>query len=183
MRALRPLRLMSRNKGMKTIVYALLGSTKPITYAIMFLFVVTTVFGVLGVALFRDTFQYCVDGDWVDGTKGEGKLECHGEYFVDSFEDGGFPRPRSWLNTPWNFDTFGSAVITLSRVFTLKWTNVWYTAQDRTSPGVQPVENNNVAVASAFLISFIFMGSFLSLNLFVSFIVDGTKPQTLNPLP
>lgn len=45
--------------------------------------------------------------------------------------------------------------------------------QDAVAPGVQPVENHNMAVASVFFMAFIFVGSFFALNLFVSFIVDG----------
>lgn len=56
---------------MKTIVAALVGSAKPIGYAILFLFVITTVFAVMGVALFQDTFHYCSDKDFVDGLLNE----------------------------------------------------------------------------------------------------------------
>lgn len=166
-RSLRPLRLMGRNKGMKTIISALIGSAKPITYATLFLFMITTIFAVLGMALFKDSFGSCNDGT-LDGSIGEGKFECLGTLTRD-----GLFLPRVWVNPHSNFDTFPRAIQTLCRVFTLKWVSVWYLAMDATGPGIQPVENTNVAMGSIFFVLFIFVGSFFSLNLFVSFIVDG----------
>ena len=167
-RAIRPLRLMGKNKGMKTIISAIMGSTKPISYATLFLFMVTTVFGIIGMALFRDKFDFCSDSS-LDGTIGEGRMECYGSMLRGD----GVLAPRSWLTPRASFDNFLSAVLTLSRAFTLKWVMPWHLAQDAVAPNVQPVENYNAVTASIFFVLFIFIGSFFSLNLFVSFVVDG----------
>jgi hypothetical protein len=45
--------------------------------------------------------------------------------------------------------------------------------QDRAGIGIQPIENYNTAAASIYFVAFVFVGSFLCLNLFASFIVDG----------
>jgi hypothetical protein len=45
--------------------------------------------------------------------------------------------------------------------------------QDRTAVGIQPVQNYNTFAASVFFVSFVFVGCFLCINLFTSFIVNG----------
>lgn len=167
-RAFRPLKMIHRNKSMRTIVSALISSMKPIFYAVLFLLLIITVFGVMGVALYKNTFKYCTDGS-LDGTLKEGKLECSG--FLN--HTGDYLVPRSWINPPWNFDTFPVAVLSLLRVVTLKWMAIWYSAQDSVGVDIQPVLNNNSVAASIYLFTFVFAGSFFALNLFVSFIVDG----------
>ena len=167
LRAFRPLKMMNRNKGMKTIVSAIISSAKPITYAVGFLLLIITVFAVMGVALYKQTFKFCNDGS-LDGELREGMTQCSGTFMI-----GEYPTPRAWLNPSWNFDTFPTAVLSLLRVCTLKWMVIWYSAQDRVEPSIQPLLNNNSVVASIYLVLFIFIGSFFGLNLFVSFIVDG----------
>jgi hypothetical protein len=95
--------------------------------------------------------------------------ECLGS----TLRDNGVLAPRAWNNPPASFDTFPKSVLSLCRAFTLQWLPLWYNAQDAMAPGVQPVENHNGAMASAFFISFIFTGSFFAINLFTSFICNG----------
>jgi hypothetical protein len=82
---------------MKTIVTALLGSAKPILYAVMFLFVMTTIFAVMGVALFKDSFFHCTDSYSIDGSEGDGRFECQGQFLSPV---GDVWMPRAWVK-PW----------------------------------------------------------------------------------
>ena len=56
---------------------------------------------------------------------------------------------------------------------TLKWVTVLHLASDTTSEGVQPVMHYNRETAILFFVVLIVTGSFISLNFFVSFVVDG----------
>lgn len=170
MRALRPLRMMNRNQGMKTIITALIGSAKPIAYATLFLVLTMIVWGVIGVAMFKDSFSYCVDPS-LDGTLGEGYAECLNFFMRDSSV--GYVAPRAWLTPTWAMDTFPLAILTLMRVVALNWVDVWNSTQDKVGPNIQPVTNINSWAGSIYLITFIFFGAFFALNLFVGFIVDG----------
>ena len=71
-RAFRPILLLRKNREMKNVVVAFLGSVKPIGYAMLFLLLVTIMFSTMGMALFKDRFYYCSD-DTLDGLIGEGK--------------------------------------------------------------------------------------------------------------
>ncbi|EKX54272.1 hypothetical protein GUITHDRAFT_160614 [Guillardia theta CCMP2712] len=168
-KALRPLRLMSRFEGTRAIVKALVGSVKPISYAVLFLFINCSIFAVTGMALFRDKFYSCNDGS-LDGLLGEGRTQCAGQFLNEDVYS-----PRSWSNPPagTHFDTFPDGVLALFRVITLKWNAIWITGQDAYEVNLQPVQNYNSFVATVFFALFIFVGSFFSLNLFVSFICDG----------
>eukprot|EP00960_Hanusia_phi_P053370 762028-Hanusia_phi.AAC.4 len=168
-KALRPLRLMSRFEGTRAIVKALVGSVKPISYAVLFLFINCSIFAVTGMALFRDKFYSCNDGS-LNGLLGEGQIECSGDFL-----NGEVYSPRVWSNPPsgTHFDTFPDGVLALFRVITLKWNAIWIMGQDAYEVNLQPVQNYNSFVATVFFALFIFVGSFFSLNLFVSFICDG----------
>ena len=174
---LRPLRLLGRNAGMRAIVGALVWSAKPIVYAFGFLVLIVVVFAVLGMAIFKNSMHFCNDFS-LRGDLGEGVLEC-----VDTFlkEDetaslgrsGGVLLPRVWDRPRHHFDDFPHAALSLCRVLTLKWVSVWQSTTDIVGKGVQPVPGYNIPTASAFFIIFVFIGSFFSVNLFVSFVVDG----------
>jgi hypothetical protein len=81
--------------------------------------------------------------------------------------------PRVWDKPPQNFDTFGSSCVTLLKCLTLKWVAVLQIASDAHAKDVQPVLLINKNVAIIYFLGLIVTGSFISLNFFVSFVVDG----------
>ena len=118
MKVLRPVRLLMRSEGLKTIIEALVACRKPIFYATLFLLIVCAVFAVWAMALFKKLFYSCSDKSF-DGLKGQGEFDC----VSSAIRSNGILMPRVWdrPQTGAHFDTFDSAVLTLMRVLTLSW--------------------------------------------------------------
>jgi hypothetical protein len=63
LRALRPLKMISRNPGMKLIVTALLSSLPSMTNVTIVCCLFLLIFAIMGVDLFKGQFDYCTDLD------------------------------------------------------------------------------------------------------------------------
>ena len=168
MKVLRPVRLLMRSEGLKTIIEALVACRKPILYATLFLLVVCMVFAVLAMSLFRKKFWFCSDSS-LNGLSGQGKGDCFGVLMHAKVH---FLYPRIWENPTGNFDSFGTASLTLMRVLTLYYLPYWFSAQDAYEIDKQPVTGYSMVQASAFFHLFLLVGSFFGLNLFASFMCD-----------
>lgn len=59
LRTLRPLRFISHNKSMKTIVTALLESSSGIFNVLIVVILIWIMFGILGMSLMKDKMKYC----------------------------------------------------------------------------------------------------------------------------
>ena len=167
---MRPIRLLMRSEGLKTILEALFACRKPIFYATLFLFIVCCVFACMAMALFKRRFYSCNDMSF-SGIRGEGEFDCLGTLSVRGKE---FLMPRVWENpvTGAHFDAFPSAVLCLMRCLTLTWGIYWASAQDAYEEGLQPVAGYSMVQASLFFHFFLLIGSFFGLNLFASFMCD-----------
>jgi len=170
MKVMRPVRLLMRSQGLKTIIEALLSSLKPMAYATLFLIIVCTMFSVTGMAFFRNKFYFCNDMSF-DGLLGQGKVECSGE-FVD--EESSVYGPRVWSRPKWgnHFDSLDSSIVVLFKCLTLNWVQFYSFAQDAYQPDLQPVLGYSMSVASLYFHLFLLVGSFFGLNLFASFMCD-----------
>jgi len=166
-RAFRPILLLRKNREMKKVVVAFMGSAKPIAYALLFLALVTIMFATVGMALFKGKFHSCND-DLLDGLAGQGRFDCVGSLVVDDIYV-----PRVWSVPNSNFDSFPMACKTLLKCLTLKWVAVLTSASDAIEQDVQPVLHYNAPTALFYFMTLIVVGSFISLNFFVSFVVDG----------
>lgn len=62
LRALRPLRVVSKNEGIKTVVNSLLKSIPSLMNVMLIIFLFLLVFGILGVQMFKGAVSYCNDG-------------------------------------------------------------------------------------------------------------------------
>lgn len=166
-RTLRPLRMVSRNEGMKVVISALGLSLPNMFNALLLSFAFFTIFAILGLNLFMGKFFRCNDDSvtW--------QSECVGT-FVD---ESGQSAAREWANPTYSFDSFGESMLTLFEVSTLEgWLDVMYSAMDYVpgdpvKGGHQPVLNANPGAAFFFII-FIVVCSFFVTNLFVGVIVD-----------
>lgn len=63
LRALRPLRVVSKNEGIKTVVNSLLKSLPSLMNVMLIVFLFLLVFGILGVQMFKGAVSYCNDKD------------------------------------------------------------------------------------------------------------------------
>eukprot|EP01043_Picozoa_sp_COSAG02_P003210 COSAG02_NODE_77_length_40635_cov_56.355980_4_plen_2303_part_00 len=158
-RALRPLRVIKRVPELKTVVESLFRSAPTLGNVILLLSMFWLIFGILGVQLFAGKFYYCNDGDVY------GSYDCVGS-FVDA--ETGDLVSRDW-DKPlgWGFDNIGEAVITLFEVSTLEmWLDIMYLGIDAVGIDKQPLFEYSPAMAG-FFVTFIALGSFFLLELFV----------------
>ena len=156
---------------MTRILIALVGFVKPMIFAVLFLLVLLSVFSVFAMAFFKHKFGFCTD-TVLDGSIGEGLIECFGSFMTDSVGNGGFSKPRAWLVPGYgqNFDTFGSSVLLLFRSFTMKWTTYYALAQDAAfEDDVQPIFGQQMVLASIFFHLFMLFGSVLCMAIFKAF--------------
>ena len=63
LRALRPLRMVSKNEGMKVVVDSLLSSIPNLMNVLLICLMFLIVFGILGIQLFKGALGYCTDSD------------------------------------------------------------------------------------------------------------------------
>jgi len=164
-RALRPLRLMKRNAGMKLLIDALIGTLFPVVYVLLFASMISAAFAIVGMGLFRGLMYRCTTpGAEFPG----GMTECSGYHVGEE----GYVIPRAWVNPPAHFDSIGNALLTLFQLNTLKYINVMQNAMDVTTNGQSP-EVDHSQLNSLFFIMYLVFGCLFSMNLFVGFIVDG----------
>eukprot|EP00960_Hanusia_phi_P073242 767965-Hanusia_phi.AAC.4 len=166
-RALRPLRLMKRNVGMRILIDALIGTLAPVWYVIVFMMMSFVVFAIVGMSLFGRKLYRCTD-DIFAAFPG-GKSDCCGS-FAD--RSSGILFPRAWVRPYHNFDTFGEAFLTLFRINTIKYVGILSDVVDITEENVSPQQNHSMEFSWFFVIYLIF-GALFTMNLLVGFIVDG----------
>eukprot|EP00960_Hanusia_phi_P041224 754897-Hanusia_phi.AAC.1 len=164
-RALRPLRLMKRNEGMRVVIDALISTLLPVWYVIIFAIFTFIVGALMAVGIFGGKLKYCSTpvADFPLG-----KRECVGTYVVDS----GYMIPSAWNNPDFNFDSFYNAIITLFRVTTFKYVNIIFACMDITNIDQSPSTNHS-PLNSLFFVVYLIVGGLFVMNLFVGFIIDG----------
>uniref|UniRef100_A0A7S1H842 C2 domain-containing protein n=1 Tax=Hemiselmis andersenii TaxID=464988 RepID=A0A7S1H842_HEMAN len=180
-RALRPLRLIKRNQGMRLIVDALLATWRSVSMIILLALSLAIVFACIGMACFKGTFYYCSDPD--GAVFPAGKTECSGNFMGKTHmrfdalgsEDEAvlWLAPRAWLNPALNFDDFTSALVTLAAVNCFNYAHVMSYASDGTSPGQSSSRDNNAVVSGVFFVCYTITASLFIMNLFVAFLIDG----------
>ena len=152
--------------SIKSMADSLAASFKPLLLVVVCLVCFISIFGVLGMALFRLTFAYCTDLS-IDGTLSEGQKECTGVFMNP---ESGLFSPRKWDNPSSNFDTCLGSIMTLCGVYSSSWIFSLYSAEDsnKANPGIQPIENQNAPVAIIFFSVFVLcIRLFLTSNIFV----------------
>lgn len=88
----------------------------------------------------------------------------------------------SWKKSILHFDNIGLAMLTLFEMSTLEmWLDVMYNGIDAVGVNQQPTRDHNKPVA-IFFMSFIIIGAFFVLNLFVTVTIDKVKTKVLDLL-
>lgn len=151
LRTLKPLRFISHNKNMKIIVNSLINSFTAILNVILVILFIWLIFGILGISILGEKMGYCS----FETNYGVGIKDCpSGE----------------WHNHYWNFDNIVNSLITLFVLSTMEgWPSLLYTSLDSNGNSDGPGLNKN-KIAGVFYLSFIFIGSFFLVNLFVGVI-------------
>lgn len=89
LRALRPLRVVSKNEGIKTVVNALLESIPALINVLLIVMLFLLVFGILGIQLFKGQLGVCNDM----GEEIKSKQDCVGNYLVPILDQFGQVKP------------------------------------------------------------------------------------------
>ncbi|XP_063432636.1 sodium channel protein 1 brain-like isoform X1 [Mytilus trossulus] len=161
LRALRPLRAISRWQGMKIVVNALMLSIPSIINVIIVCLVFWLIFSIMGVQFFAGKFFKCVDND---GEKFDPLVIANKSHCISS----GY----NWTNSKINFDHVGQGFLSLFQVATFEgWMELMEDAVDATQVDIQPKFESNIWYY-LFFVAFIVFGSFFTLNLIISVIID-----------
>jgi len=160
LRVVRPIRMISKNEGLKISVMALLSSIPPLMNVAIVCFLAYLIFGSIAVTLFKGSFYYCTFGNAPDMTDQVlTKFDC--------FNLGGV-----WINKIANFDNILIAMSSLFQMSTIvSWSAVMFSGLDSVGIDMQP-QLENVWYWSAFFIVFIVFGSFFITNLFVGVVIS-----------
>jgi len=113
LRALRPLRMISKDEGMKTIVNSLLKAIPSLFNVALINILFFVVFGILGVQIFKGQIGYCNDETI------EFKIKCSGKFTLE-----GVKTDREWIVPFNNFNNVMWSMITFFELATLEgWPN------------------------------------------------------------
>ena len=160
LRVLRPLRMISRNQGLKVAVQALVMAVPKIINVLMVSLVFYLVYAIFFVSFFKDLYYVC-DLQTVDTTMRhlvQDKWAC--------LDLGGV-----WENQNSNFDNVGNGMVTLFEMATVGFLHSMFRAVDARGLNLQP-EENAYPLWILLFISFIIIGKFLLINLFVGVVVQ-----------
>lgn len=162
LRVLRPLRMISRNEGLKIAVISLINAIPQIINALVIALLFFVLFAIFATTYFKGRFFSCLTDnieDIVDPSEIISKWDC--------LNVGG-----DWINSVLNFD---NVLQSLASLFVLSstegWADIMYQGVDATDIDLNPKEDNNTAWAFFFM-SFMIIGSLFMLNLFVSIVVN-----------
>ncbi|KAI3378578.1 hypothetical protein SNEBB_007102 [Seison nebaliae] len=161
LRALRPLRVIYPYEGMRIVVNALLKSIPAIGNVLLVCALIWLIFSIIGVQQFGGKFYKCtINGESQLGKSGvTTKAEC-------------FTQNGSWDNSLVNFDNVPTGILALFQIATFEgWMELMEDGVNAVGVDMQPKFENNMA-AYIYFVAFIILGSFFTLNLFVSVIID-----------
>uniref|UniRef100_A0A3Q2V099 Sodium channel protein n=1 Tax=Haplochromis burtoni TaxID=8153 RepID=A0A3Q2V099_HAPBU len=171
LRALRPLRALSRFEGIRVVVNSLMAAIPSIFNVLLVCLIFWLIFSIIGVNLFAGKFYYCVNT-----TTNKNFLVSEVKNMTDCRQmENGSARV---MNLKVNFDNVGMGYLALLQVATFKgWMDIMYAAVDsQTKPEEQPDYEVNLYMYCYFVV-FIIFGAFFTLNLFTGVVIDNFNQQ------
>jgi hypothetical protein len=169
-RALRPLRMLNKNENIRNVVNTVIGSLSSVAYVVALYLILCLMFSVVALQLFMGKMDFCNDELSV------GYLDCVGNFMSEPYSSPSesilpILMPRAWSTAKSNFDDAGKGMITLFRVTTLQWSEIYFTICDIADANVNRTANANVG-QGLFIIVFIIVAGFCIINMFVAVIVE-----------
>uniref|UniRef100_A0A3P8PNH4 Sodium channel protein n=1 Tax=Astatotilapia calliptera TaxID=8154 RepID=A0A3P8PNH4_ASTCA len=172
LRALRPLRALSRFEGIRVVVNSLMAAIPSIFNVLLVCLIFWLIFSIIGVNLFAGKFYYCVNT-----TTNKNFLVSEVKNMTDCRQmENGSARV---MNLKVNFDNVGMGYLALLQVATFKgWMDIMYAAVDSQTkvPEEQPDYEINLYMYCYFVV-FIIFGAFFTLNLFTGVVIDNFNQQ------
>lgn len=198
-RALRPLRMINRNPGLKLVVSSLIASIPQIINVIMVCFLVFTIFSIVAVNNLKGMLYSCQgdefdslsaaqqqlityprlwsnltmdEQDWFDAATASVYANITDSSLLTSRVLCGF-FGAAWHKTiPQDFDNVLRGIQTFFEMTTTEgWVTIMLASVDATGIDMQPVENNS-ELWSLFFIAFIMVGTFFVMQLFVGVVIE-----------
>ncbi|RWS24738.1 voltage-gated sensitive sodium channel-like protein, partial [Leptotrombidium deliense] len=152
------------------VVNALIQAIPAIFNVLLVCLILWLIFAIMGVQFFSGKFGYCRHNTtqrMMNASEVENKTICE-----TKFNDTAY-----WHVPPINFDNVFNGYLALLQVATFKgWTQIIFNAVDSVGYELQPKEESNL-VMYAYFVSFVFCGSFFTLNLFIGVIIDNFNEQ------
>lgn len=105
-RLLRPLRVLSRNEGLRISIQSLVRSFIPIIRLLMIVTLFYVIFAIMGITLFKGAFQECNTSTIKDLINASSNIDEEIIDMTSCLNYGG-----EWVTYYKNFDDFGSAII------------------------------------------------------------------------
>eukprot|EP01138_Halocafeteria_seosinensis_P014915 gb/GECG01015226.1/.p1 GENE.gb/GECG01015226.1/~~gb/GECG01015226.1/.p1 ORF type:complete len:2608 (+),score=192.83 gb/GECG01015226.1/:1-7824(+) len=167
-RILRPLRMISRNEGLRVVTSTVFFGLPGVLFTLALMVVVFIVFAIAGITLFGGQLQACNDITVTYRSQCEGVFENPAT---------GLLTPRVWSNPPFHFDHVGEALTTLFEVSTLRnWPMVL-----NAITGIQGIDRQprpgSKPWNSIYLVLFIFIASLFLTNVFIGVIVGAFRQR------
>ena len=161
LKVLRPLRVIARNEGLKISLLALVLAVPGIINILIVALLINFIYGVIGMNYLKGKLYYCENTflpDCFDLSRLATKWDC--------VSMGG-----EWLNYFQNFDNIGASMSTLYQISTTSmWQNLMYRSAAATGVDQMPSELSDKWI-TFFFVSFIVVGNFFILNLFVGVVI------------
>eukprot|EP00347_Sterkiella_histriomuscorum_P021532 403333648 len=161
LRVVRPLRVISRNQGLKIAVLSLLNSVIGIIHVFTISFLFFLLFGIFGINYFKGQFYKCFT-DHIIEKRQVGvvdKWSC--------LSNGG-----EWINQDHTFDNIIRAIKTLFEMSSTEgWTDVMWLGVDSNGIDNEPSESSN-PLWVIFFMAFQLFGSLFIMNLFVGVVIN-----------
>ncbi|EGR30825.1 hypothetical protein IMG5_122970 [Ichthyophthirius multifiliis] len=159
LRTLRPLRFISHNVNMKVVVIALFESVSGILNVLIVIILIWLMFAILSISLIGNRMSYC-----------QGLNEFYGVNQQQCLQTCAQRTDCRWSTYDTNFDNIISSMTTLYIISSLEnWPGIMFQAIDSNLPEIGPVKDN-YQIIQYFFVSFILVGSFFLVNLFVGVI-------------
>eukprot|EP01052_Picozoa_sp_SAG31_P023053 SAG31_NODE_1869_length_7028_cov_2.847164_4_plen_1132_part_00 len=162
LRAFRPLRMLTKLKGLQLLVNSLLHSVSALGSVLAVTMLMWLVFAILGVSIFKGSFDYCTDVNVF------GRKDCVGS----ALDERGDITQLQWMKPGANFDSVPLSFYTLFELNTMDgWIDVAYMGIDAVGVDMQPISAFNKTIV-VYFISFIMVSNFFFINLFIGVIYE-----------
>ncbi|CDW82939.1 voltage-gated ion channel superfamily [Stylonychia lemnae] len=160
LRVVRPLRVISRNQGLRIAVLSLLNSILGIFHVFTISILFFLLFGIFGINYFKGTF-----------------FKCHQEHipntiFIITTKWDCINLGGEWINQDQNFDNILNGIKTLFEMSSTEgWTDVMWAGVDASEIDSVPIESNR-PLWVIFFMAFLLFGSLFIMNLFVGVVIN-----------
>ena len=168
-RLFRPLRVISRNEGLKISMQALMVSVPTILKLLMIVGLFFIIFAIMGITLFKGEFQFC-DTSLLIGLSTEQLNSGMIKDETDCINYGG-----EWRTYYKNFNSLGTALMqTITMAQTVGWAEFMYRAMESNGPNEMPdiTGNNKHYYPALYYCFYIIFGAFFITNLFVGVVIS-----------